>query len=124
MSGAGERRKLVISFDDLDDGTPPIAPPASAPVAPEAFPTVEGVRRAPLPVPPGPVAPAYRAPAAGGGLHVANPHVRNVVAAAVGVVPGWALTEILSLGDGWGASTKLGADFQAGLWVGLVGFFF
>src|SRR4051794_38517780 len=98
MSGPGERPKLVISLDDLDDAPPAAEPPS--PAVPQAFPTVEGVRRSPLQVP-SPAAPACHAPAAGGGLNVSNPHVRNLVAAAAGVAPGWLLGEIFSLGDGW-----------------------
>jgi hypothetical protein len=120
-----DKPKLVISLDDLDDG--PAAAGTRAPVqspAPRVFPTVDGVRR-PVAQIGNPLAPAPAAarPVAAAGFNLGDVRARNLVASLAGMGLGWAVTEILGIGDSNSTST-LSQDFHAGVWVAVLGCLF
>ncbi len=135
-----ERPKIVISFDDEADppvaAAPPAAaasqpetppplqypPPAAAPAGEQVFPTVAGVGRAPTQVggfgPPRPLSASGAA-----GLNLGSVRTRNLVAATVGILVGWLLTEVFGIA-GWPAETKAGANLHAAIFVSVLGFCF
>ena len=122
-----DRPKVVISLEDLEDTGSTAAPlvPGPAVAAPAAY-QAPAERMPSLPPLPGPTIPAPRAvrpAAAQGGLNLGSVQARSVVAGAAGVALGWAITEIFGIA-GMQATSKLGSDLQAGLWVAVLGFCF
>ena len=146
-----ERRKLIISEEDIAEDVaaeapPPHSPPPYSPApasgslwageqAPptDAYPAAQP--RAPMPVgdfgapvdypPPAAYPTAGPAPAAsaGGGVNLNSVKARNIIAAAAGIAAGWAFVEITQFGM-WDATSKSGANFTSGAFVAALGLFF
>lgn len=125
-----DRRRIVLGEEDFLGPPPPPAPaPVAAPPtrpsrppAPE-LPTV--TRGIPRRVEPG-GGPGVGAPALG----VQSPpnwmlaaRSAPLVAAAIGILGGWAITQVTGIGN-ITATSELGLDASAGLWVAVVGLAF
>ena len=130
-----QRPRIVLGEDDFDDVADPgtaAAPAAAAPpVAPPALPTGPPAgalppvqRRAPTRVAADPATP-WAAPgaAADGGAWLRDPRSAPLIAAAVGVLLGWALGELLGLSDML-VHSKTASDAATGLWTGVIGLVF
>jgi hypothetical protein len=136
-----ERRKLVLTEEDMAGPAAPAAPPPPADAPPpwqaappprapvQEFPTVGGVgapRRvvAPGAAPPRSVAPGAP-PALPAWLNVNTVIGRSIVAAAAGIALGWLIGEVTGAA-GWPqtAQSKLGLDVKTGVWVALIGVLF
>jgi hypothetical protein len=134
------RRRLVISEDDLAESSPPRAAPAQPrvradypPPQSQPLPTATATDFGqPLPrvAAPGRSLPPLGEFSTGFPVTGASPRGnwfgsvqgRNIVAAACGVLPAWAIAEALGVPD-WTASSSFVEDLYAALWVGIVGFF-
>jgi hypothetical protein len=127
--GEGDRKRLVISEDDLAAPASPTqhsqgAEAPSTQIDPPApsLPTVRGVG-----------APARRVSVGSSGQPTTTPsgvvtfarsvQGRNLVAAACGITLGWAVCQITGFGL-WTPTSKLGADATSAAWTGALGFFF
>lgn len=132
-----ERRKLVLTEEELTAPEAPPAPPpprhsppppsyaAPAPQQPpQEFPTVGGVGGPPRAVAPGSAAPGAP-PALPTWLNVNTVRGRSLVAAAAGIALAWAVTELLG-GAEWGAGShsKLALDASSAAWVAILGLLF
>lgn len=124
-----DKRRIVLGEEDFLDPTPPPASAAVAtsppqpprPTAPELPAVTRGVpRQVDL------AASLYDARALG---TQSPPHwmtaarTAPLVAAAIGILAGWVITEVTGIGR-IVATSQLGSDASAGLWVGVVGFAF
>ena len=138
-----ERRKLILTEEEMGGPDVPVAPPApggappprqpaygsppppSAPPQPPAqeFPTVRGVGAPRQVVGAGSSAAAPATLPAW--LNVNSVIGRSIVAAAAGISLGWLVGEVTGAASmqGFGDS-KLTLDAKAGLWVALIGFVF
>jgi hypothetical protein len=128
-----EKRRLVITEDDLaSQASAPVSPatPTAPTLAtrsatgsqaepagslPASLPTVEGIGS-----PRTQVSFSNSAPQT---VFLQTTQGRNLVAATVGIVVGWAFCEITGFGL-WTATTDTGADVAAGAYVGALGLFF
>lgn len=134
-----EKRRIVLGEEDfLDSATPPAAAPPSAVAAPPTKPLTPPARP-PMPPAPGlptvtrgvprrvdPTAPVGAAPSPGvqGRPNwMVAAHTAPFAAAAIGILAGWAITEITGIGN-ITATSKLGLDATEGLWVAVVGLAF
>ena len=130
-----ERRKLVLTEEDMGGPAAPAAPPPAAnapppqqpgaPAQPPAqeFPTVRGVGASPRVVSPGSSAAA--APGLPAWLNVNTVIGRSIIAAAAGIALGWVLGEVTGRANApSGAESKLGLDITTGIWVALIGVVF
>jgi hypothetical protein len=127
-----EKRRLVITEDDLG-GQPsaPASPAAPAPHRPP--PPTPASRPAPVGSPPASLPPVdgIGSPrtqvsfsnATPQGTFLQTTQGRNLVAATVGIIVGWAFCEITGFGL-WTTTTSTGADVAAGAYVGALGLFF
>jgi hypothetical protein len=142
MSADDDRKRLVISEDDLFAEP---APPAAAPHVPP--PPVEGGLWASAPAPPAPAGPAFPAvesrqpisvggfgpPAPGpaqapawasaGGFGLDSVRGRNVVAAAAGIALGWAFVETTHFGL-WQTFSPSRQNLNTGAFVAALGLIF
>ncbi len=129
-----DKRRIVLGEEDFLEAEPPSSAPAppvasaappTRPLRPPApdLPTVtRGVPRRVDPSEPGFAASPGGAPTSAPTWMTA-PQTAHLVAAAVGIVGGWAVTEITGIAS-IAAQSSLGLDATAGLWVGVVGLFF
>jgi hypothetical protein len=134
-----EKRRLVITEDDL--GNPPpagVSPPPAAASPPPAVPATTSSPPA-VAQPPPAVAHAVALPTVEGigsvrteisfsnqrsqSAFLQTVQGRNLVAATAGIVVGWAFCEITGFGL-WATTTSTGADIASGAYVGALGLFF
>jgi hypothetical protein len=117
-----ERRpRIVLGEEDFDDEpeATAAAAPAPLPPPPPALPRVE--RRAPTRVTADPGVPLTRP--AGTASWLRDPRSAPLVAAALGVLLGWAVDELLGVAD-IVATSKPGSDAATGLWTALIALVF
>jgi hypothetical protein len=129
-----ERSKIVLGEDDFADPAPgsadatmptPLAPPVAQAVASPPRVGLPAVSRgAPLRVDPHAGGPSTGGPSqADAGSWLRAPGRSLLIAAAVGVLAGWAITQILGLAD-FTATSKTAADAHVGVWTGVIGAIF
>jgi len=132
----GERRRLVISEDDLagqpasppPPGPPPPTHPPMPPVSAQAqsFPTVQGVGSPPRPVSVGP-SPTFSSVQPPALQFLRTVQGRNIAAAATGITVGWAVCQITGFGQIpglWTPTTKVGLDATTAAWTAVLGAIF
>lgn len=126
-------KRLVISEEDLAPTAATSQPPAASgpstgpslsnrPVGEPAsaeLPRVYGLGAAPLDV--GRVPSTL--PSAAASSFIGSVRGRNLTAASVGILVGWAVCEITGIGL-WSSSSSFGQDVASGVYTGSVGFFF
>ncbi len=127
-----DKRRIVLGEEDFLDPPPPPAPPApsavatpatrpSKPPAPELPTVTRGVPRRVEPDGPsvGASTPGVQSPP----NWMLAARTAPFVAAAIGILVGWAITEVTGIGS-INATSQLGLDASAGLWVAVVGLTF
>lgn len=113
-------RKIILSEDDFRD--PPPAGPAPSGLGGQLPPITQS---SPLQVPVTPgggqQAAAGRIATTGSVSPLVDPRTSFLIAAAVGVLLGWGVTQILGVGQATFFANKAASDRSAAIWVGVIG---
>jgi len=126
-----EKRRIVLGEEDFLDSAPPPTSTAAAPPtrplrppAPELPSVTRGVPRRIDPAEPAATHASLGAQTqAQTPSWMTAPRTAHLVAAAIGILGGWAITEITGIAT-ITAHSRLGLDATEGLWIGVVGLVF